>query len=113
MPVSFINALKVPLGREDEFRALWDEGASYVSGQPGFVATSLHRTVSANAPCDFYTVAVWETADRFAAATSTDWWRDYVRRFRSVVPGFAPSPAVCDIERDTQGLFQQVSSKLR
>src|SRR5262245_19665875 len=112
MPVSFINALSVPVGREDEFRAFWDEGARYVSSQPGFVATSLHHAASAHAPREFYTVAVWETAEHFAAATSADWWRDYVRRFREGVPGFAASPAVCEIERDLQGLFrpkQQIS----
>jgi heme-degrading monooxygenase HmoA len=105
MPVSFINALRVPAGREDDFRKLWDEGASYVSGQPGFGATSLHHAVSTAAPFDFYTVAVWETPDDFTAATSTDWWRAYVTRFRAAIPGFAASPAVCAIERDSQGLF--------
>lgn len=105
MAVTFINALKVPAGREADFRRLWDEGAAYVASQPGFVATSLHRSVSAQAPFEFYTVAVWETAEQFGAATSTDWWRSYAKRFRAKIPGFAPSPAVCEIERDAEGLF--------
>jgi hypothetical protein len=50
-------------------------------------------------------MAVWETAEHFAAATSTAWWREYVSRFRSAIPGFAASPAVCEIERDDQRLF--------
>jgi hypothetical protein len=36
---------------------VWDEGASYVSSQPGFIAAWLHRAVSTDAPFDFCTIA--------------------------------------------------------
>jgi heme oxygenase (mycobilin-producing) len=71
MPTSFINPMKVPADRTADFLKLWDEGAAYVATQPGFISTSLHRALSADAGHQYFTVAVWATPEHFAAATST------------------------------------------
>ena len=88
MTITFINPLCVPFGREAEFIEKWDKGAGYVRGCDGFVSTSLHRSMGPQSRFQFFTVAVWESAEQFARATSTPWWRDYVAGF-----GFGDDPA--------------------
>ena len=96
--VTFINALTVPFGREEEFIAKWDEGARYVRTCDGFVSTSLHRSVTPGSRFSFFTVAEWESIERFQAATSSEWWREYVTRF-GFGPGddqFGAEPVICE-----------------
>ena len=88
MAMTFINALTVPPERADEFLRKWDEGADYVRGCDGFVSTSLHRSLDPNSAYQYFTIAVWESAEQFLAATSSDWWREFVTRF-----GFGDAPA--------------------
>ncbi len=68
---TFVNALRVPLGCEAEFLEKWDRGAAYVRSQPGLIWTSLHRNLDTNGPFQFFTLAVWQSAETFRAATST------------------------------------------
>lgn len=98
---TFINGLRVPEGREREFLEKWDRGAAYVRSQPGLVWTSLHRAEQPDGPFQFFTVAVWESKEAFAAATSSDWWRRYVEDFGfSASPdGFGATPALCTVAR--------------
>jgi heme-degrading monooxygenase HmoA len=107
MPVTFINALNVDAKDEVFFVEMWGEGARYVAAQPGFVATSLHKSRSADAAFQYFTVAVWESDAHFRAAISTDWWKAYRKRFGfdGDRPRFRATPALCDIVQDEQGLF--------
>ena len=99
--VTFVNALRVPAEREREFVEKWDRGAFYVCSQPGLVWTSLHRNLDPSAPFQYFTIAVWESAEAFAAATSTTWWQQFVAEFgfSSEVGGFGAIPALCEIVR--------------
>lgn len=72
MPVTFINALRVPANRADEFLDKWQAGADYVLSRPGCLASTLHRNVDPTGPHQFFTVAVWETPEHFVDATSTE-----------------------------------------
>jgi hypothetical protein len=47
----------------------------------------LHRALDVSEPVQYFTIAVWESREAFAAATSTDWWRSYVSEF-----GFSAEP---------------------
>jgi len=85
--VTFINPLTVPASREQEFLEKWDEGAAYVSICEGFVSTSLQRSLNPSAPFNYFTIAVWNSADEYYRAVSTDWWRDFVAAF-----GFGAGP---------------------
>lgn len=87
MTVTFINALRVPHEREAEFIETWDRGAAYIRGCAGLIETSLHRSLNPQSPYQFFTVAKWESAEHFAGATNTDWWRQYVSEF-----GFGDGP---------------------
>jgi hypothetical protein len=44
LPVTFINAMNVKASDDTLFVEMWDEGARYVATQPGFIATSLHKS---------------------------------------------------------------------
>jgi heme-degrading monooxygenase HmoA len=105
LPVTFINAMNVKASDDTLFVETWDEGARYVATQPGFIATSLHKSQSTAAKFQYH--RGWESRAHFVAATSTEWWKDYRARF-----GFggeasrsAATPAICDILHDAQGLF--------
>ena len=102
MTVTFINALRVPAGREAEFLEKWDRGAAYVRGCPGLIATSLHRSLNPDAPYRFFTVAKWESPQHFADATNTDWWREYVAAFGfgDGPDDFAALPTLCEPIRE-------------
>lgn len=99
--ITFINALRVPRERDTEFLEKWDRGAEYVRSQPGLVWTSLHRALDPDGAFQYFTVAVWESQERFEAATSTAWWRAYVADFGlSRAPtGFGATPSVCEVAR--------------
>ena len=100
--VTFINPLRVPAAREDEFLEKWDRGADYVREREGFVSTSLHRSLDKNSRFQYFTVAVWESADHFYRAIASDWWREYVADF-GFGPGpddFAAHPTLCEQVRE-------------
>ncbi len=99
--ITFVNALRVPVERDEEFVTKWDRGAEYVRSQPGLVWTSLHRAVRPGAPFRYFTIAVWESREAFATATSTSWWRSYVADFgiSDERSGFGVTPTVSDVVR--------------
>ena len=63
-----INSFAVPEGRETEFLAAWNETAALMRQAPGFIDTTLHRSVDANARFQFVNVAHWENPEAFHAA---------------------------------------------
>lgn len=107
MAVSFINAMRVPEQDVDYFERMWREGAEYVEKQPGFISTSLHKTVALNDEFQYYTVAVWRTPADLRNATSTAWWKAFTDRFgfNGPDPRFSSVPAICEIRNDPQNKF--------
>eukprot|EP00439_Symbiodinium_sp_Y106_P088186 s1_g722.t1 len=107
MSVTFINAMRVAPEDEQFFLAMWDEGAAHVAAQPGFIATSLHKTTALNKEFQYYTIAVWEDGDALATATSSPWWREFTERFgfSTEDPRFTSVPALCEIVRNEQGFL--------
>lgn len=101
MTVTFVNPLRVPPDREAEFLEKWDRGAAYVRERPGFVSTSLHRSLSPQSQFQFVTIAVWESADHFQQAQSTEWWRDFVADFGfgDGPADFGAAPMLCEVVR--------------
>ena len=88
-PVTLINSFQVPVGRDDEFHALWERTSRYFTGRPGFVSLRLHRAVSAASAYRWVNVARWESEADFRAAHATE-------EFRRVVtaPGWEDFPSV-------------------
>ncbi len=107
MPTTFINAMRVPKSDSEFFEKMWDEGADFVATQPGFVSTSLHKTTALNEEFQYYTIAVWQKSSDLVAATSSDWWKDFVNRFgfSGPTPRFTSVPALCEVARDPQSMF--------
>ena len=105
--ITFVNPLRVPSDRTEEFLRKWRVGADYVSSQPGFVASTLHRSLDSNGTHQFFTVAVWQTREDFDRAVATPWWKSYVGDFgfSDEPDGFAAWPALCTIEADIGGVF--------
>lgn len=77
-PVTLMNAFTVEPGRDDAFRALWNETSRYFVARPGFVSLKLHRVVGADAAARWVNVANWETEADYRAAHSTDEFRRVV-----------------------------------
>lgn len=67
--VVLINTFEVPAGKEEEAVAAWEKARDFLAGQPGYIATALHRALAPDARYPLINVARWESAERFAAAT--------------------------------------------
>lgn len=68
MTVTFINLFKVPAGRDEAFRHLWEQVNNYMRGQPGYRDHRLHRAVADDAQYRYVNVAAWESAETWQAA---------------------------------------------
>ena len=99
--ITFINALTVPAEREAEFLQKWERGAAYVRACNGFVSTSLHRSLTPRSQFQFFTIAVWESAQQFHDAVASDWWQQYVSGFGfgDGATDFQAAPHVCELVR--------------
>ncbi len=69
-PVVLINTFEVPEAEDEEFLAGWERQREFLSAQPGYLATRLHRSLSPDADFRFVNVARWESARAFRDATS-------------------------------------------
>jgi heme-degrading monooxygenase HmoA len=69
-PVTLMNSFVVPPGRDDAFKALWDQTSRYFIAQPGFVGLRLHRAVGEEAAYRWVNVASWEREADYRAAHS-------------------------------------------
>lgn len=63
-----INSFVVPHDREAEFLAAWNETANLLRQAPGFIDTTLHRSVDSQARFQFVNVAHWENVAAFQSA---------------------------------------------
>jgi heme-degrading monooxygenase HmoA len=68
--VVLINAFEVPAEDDDAFLQGWERAQELLSGEEGYISTTLHRSLSPTADFRFVNVALWESAQAFRAATS-------------------------------------------
>jgi heme-degrading monooxygenase HmoA len=69
-PVVLINAFEVPDGQDDAFLKGWEQAASFLRTQDGYLSTRLHRSLSPGADFRFINVALWASPQAFQNATS-------------------------------------------
>jgi len=65
-PVVLVNLFTLDRADEPAFLAAWKDDAGFMTRQPGFISTQLHRAIGENAT--FLNYAVWESTARFRAA---------------------------------------------
>lgn len=68
--VVLINAFEVPEGQDDAFLEGWERARTFLSTQPGYLSTRLHRSLAPTADFRFVNVALWASAQAFQAAIS-------------------------------------------
>ena len=66
--VTLINPFEVPAGQDDKFIAGWERANDHLSQRPGYLATSLHRSIGPDPDFRFVNVAHWASAEAFTAA---------------------------------------------
>ena len=67
-PVTLINCFQVPVGREEQFFALWQQVNQYMQTKPGYLEHNLHRALAPEAPNRFINVARWSCVEQFQSA---------------------------------------------
>ena len=94
LSVILINPFEVPEGTDDDdFLRGWDRAAEYMRAQPGFIRSTLHRALGADARFRFVNVAEWSSPQDFQAAVSNE-------QFREMAKGASPgSPALYEVVR--------------
>ena len=91
--VVLINPFEVPEGNDDDFLRGWEAAAEYMSAQPGFLNSRLHRALSPNPRFRFVNVAEWASPQDFQAAVTSE-------RFQELARGGAPShPSLYEVVR--------------
>src|SRR5215207_3347924 len=90
MPVILINLFEVPMGQDDAFLQAWGRARDFLSTQPGYQTTALHRSLAPDVDFRFVNVAPWESAEAFRAATTRPEMRE------SPFP-FASHPSLYDV----------------
>jgi heme-degrading monooxygenase HmoA len=75
-PAVLINAFEVPEGDDEAFLQAWERARAFLSTQPGYLSTSLHRSLSPTADFRFVNIAVWQSPQLFQAATSQPGFRN-------------------------------------
>jgi heme-degrading monooxygenase HmoA len=94
-PVVLINAFEVPEGQDEAFLAAWERSRAFLSTQPGYLCTRLHRSLSPAADFRFINVALWQSPQAFQAATSQPGFTD------APVP-FPFHPSLYEVVREDQ-----------
>jgi heme-degrading monooxygenase HmoA len=68
-PVVLINAFELPPEEaEERFLASWEPARDFLAAHPGFMDTSLHRSLAPDADFRFVNVAHWRSPAEFQAA---------------------------------------------
>ena len=68
MAVTFINCFEFPVGREDEFFALFKRVNAYMRSKPGYLGHQMHRALTDDASFRFINVVQWASAEHCRAA---------------------------------------------
>jgi heme-degrading monooxygenase HmoA len=66
--ITLVNCFEIPVGREDEFFALWQQVNTYMRQKPGYLEHKLHRSLAPEAKYRFINVARWASKADFDAA---------------------------------------------
>ena len=66
--VTLINVFEVPDGRLETVVEAWEAARDFLSREPGYVATALHRSLQPDDRFRLINIAVWESPEAFAAA---------------------------------------------
>ena len=71
-----INAFEVPEGDDEAFLEAWERARAFLSTQPGYLSTRLHRSLSPGAEFRFVNVALWQSPQAFQVSTSQPEFRN-------------------------------------
>ena len=66
--VLLINVFEVQPGTEEDAVRYWEAARDFLSRQPGYVSTRLHRALRPDARFQLVNVAEWASAEAFQAA---------------------------------------------
>jgi heme-degrading monooxygenase HmoA len=66
--VVLINAFEVPSDSDDAFSAAWEQTRVFLRGQPGYLATRLHRSLSSETDFRFINIGRYQSPQAFQAA---------------------------------------------
>lgn len=87
-PVTHITTFQISDGvPADEFVVLWNQIASLLAGQSGFVSARLYRPRETGGPAEYIHIAHWTSAALLAEAQSHPDIRRLERRVHEVVAG--------------------------
>jgi heme-degrading monooxygenase HmoA len=93
-PVVLVNLFTLESSDEQAFLRVWQDDATFMKGQPGFISTQLHRAVGEG--CAYLNYAVWESTAAFRAAFARP-------EFRAKLSAYPPSAVA------SPHLFQKVA----
>lgn len=68
--VTLINPFHVPESQEQAVLEHWEQARDLLETQPGYISTTLHRSLQPNSQFHYINVAKWESTDDFKAAIS-------------------------------------------
>jgi len=94
-PVILINAFEVPGDQAEQFIAAWEKTRDYLRSQPGYIDTTLHQALTADADFHFVNVARWESAAAFLAATQSPGFQESAIG----LVGYRPHPSLYRVVR--------------
>ncbi|KJK23529.1 antibiotic biosynthesis monooxygenase [Burkholderiaceae bacterium 16] len=93
-PVVLVNIFMMDQADEQTFLRAWQDDATFMKRQPGFISTQLHRALGDNPT--YLNYAVWESTANFRAAFTHP-------EFQAKLPAY-PSSAVA-----TPHLFEKIA----
>jgi heme oxygenase (mycobilin-producing) len=79
-PVTLINVFEIDQDKIDPFVDEWRARAEFMSKQPGFRSSRLHRALMPESRFQLINVAEWETEEALRAATSQEYFQKSARR---------------------------------
>ena len=74
--VVLINAFEVPPDGDDAFLAAWEQTRQFLRGQPGYLATRLHRSLSPEADFRFVNIGHYASPQAFQTAVGQPEFRE-------------------------------------
>jgi len=70
-----INAFEVPPDGDEAFLGAWEQTRRFLLGQPGYLATRLHRSLSPDADFRFVNIGRYTSPQAFQAAVGQPGFR--------------------------------------
>ena len=68
--VTLINPFHVPESHEQAVLEHWEQARDFLVTQPGYISTSLHRSIQPNSQFHYINIAKWESDAHFKSAIS-------------------------------------------